>query len=377
MSNDASNMVITITRGPGLRVPFAAVIGEFDIPAAPFDGGSNLATRIAKWLPSNVTSRFALSGKIDTLPQWVMQLAQAITEAHGRMELPVACGVIERIERPGEQRGWIALGYHDAPATTQAMRFALAVALSANQQRDATANMKRQAAAALNTQRLYQPRIQSRGLMRAARQRGIPVYSVADGSAIWQFGQGCKGWHGYSSSTQFDSTTGVMLQQNKVQSNELVRRLGLPGVEHGFADRPQRAVALAENLGYPVVVKPLDSGMGLGVTVNVHSPAEVMTAFRSALKWSPKKQVIIERFLPGDDHRIMVMGGKFQWAIKRTPPEVTGDGLSSIETLIAQKNARIADDDIDKGFAKPVTADDELRRLLASQQMHLEDRPPA
>jgi cyanophycin synthetase len=303
-----------------------------------------------------------------------MLFAQVITEAHGRMELPVACGASERQDG---QRGWIALGYHDAPATAQAMRFALAAALSASQPVDATAKMKPQATATIDKQLACQPRIQSRGLMRAARRRGIPVYSVAEGSSIWQFGQGRKGWHGYSSSTQFDSNTGVMLQQNKVQSNELVRRLGFPGVEHGLADRPLRALALAENLGYPLVVKPLDSGMGLGVTVNVNNPDEVTTAFRTALRWSSRKRVIVERFVPGDDHRIMVTGGKFQWAIKRTPPEVTGDGISSIDTLIAQKNARIADDDIEKGFAKRVTVDDELRRMLASQQMGPEDHPPS
>jgi len=365
-----NHMAVTVTQGPGLRAPFAAVIGDFDIPAYPLTDAADMVARLSQWLPKAIGGRLSAQGTIDNLPYWVMRLAQAITEARGKMDLPADCGY-------DRHRGWVSLGYYDAAATRQALQFALDATLSALQRVDAAAAMKPRADVVVNMQLLSQPDAQARALMRAARERKLPVYSVAGGSIIWQYGQGAKAWHLHTSATQSDSTTGVMLQQNKVHSNELVRRLGLPGVAHGFASSPQRALALAKQLGFPLVIKPLDSGRGAGVTVNVNHLDEVNTAFKNALRWSRKRQVIIERYVKGSDYRIMVTGGKFQWAILRKPPEVVCDGISSIAELIEKKNAGIPHTDMERGFAKHVAVDDEMRRVLATQKMNLDNRPPA
>lgn len=158
-----------------------------------------------------------------------------------------------------------------------------------------------------------------------------------------------------------------MLQQNKAQSNELVHRLGLPDVEHG----------LAAQLGYPLLVKPLDSGQGYGVSVNIQNAEQVAEAFGKVVKHSGTRKVIVERYIAGNDFQLMVTGDRFQWAIKSTPPEVTGDGSSSIAELIERKNAGLSYDLVKKGFAKPVVVDEELRRTLALSGLHLEDRLPA
>ena len=261
-------------------------------------------------------------------------------------------------------------------STLYALRFALAVLQSLHTNAD-DAVMKSRATAALNLQFQRQPKYSSRALMRMAEARSMPVYAVSAELQIWQYGQGCKAWHLHSASTHADSTTGVMLQQNKAQSNELVHRLGLPGVEHGLAARPRQALALAAQLGYPLVVKPLDSGQGYGVSVNIQNAEQVAAAFEKAVKHSGARKVIVERYVAGNDFRLMVTGGCFQWAIKRTPPEVAGDGSSSIAELIERKNAGLSHDLIKKGFAKPVAVDDELRRTLALSGLQLEDRLPA
>jgi len=367
MTDIASRMAITVTHGPSLRVPFAAVIGEFELPASAFTAAADIS-RWAEWLPANVHARIAAPEKTGTLPQRIMQFARAITEAHGRMELPGQCGT-------NGQRGWVALGYHDAPATEQAMRLALEASTTSPGTADTTAALRRHAAATLRAQALRQPDYQERAMIRAARRHGIPVFPVVGGSRIWQYGHGSKGWQCFEASTHADSRTGVMLQRNKMQSNELVRQLGLPGVEHRLATGLQQAIAQAGQLGYPLVVKPVRGGKGKGVSAGLRTPQEVSAAFRKAAIYS--QQVLVERFIPGDDHRIMVTGGKFQWVVRRMPPDVTGDGKSSVAQLIAQKNARITEEEIDKGFVKRVAIDDELLRTLAQQHVALEDCPPA
>ncbi|MEQ1775810.1 MAG: hypothetical protein ABL891_18695 [Burkholderiales bacterium] len=363
-------MAITVTHGPSLRLPFAAVIGDFDVPAYPPTTAAEMAERFSQWLPMNICERLPAQGALDNLPYWVARVAQAITEARGSMNLPVNSGSRQR-------RGWVALSYYDAPATVRALQFSLSATLNALLHADSTVNTRLRAEAAVNMQLLRQPDSQARALMRVARARKMPVYPVAGGSLIWQYGQGRKAQHCYTSATQSDSTTGVLLQQDKMHSNALVRQLGLPGVEHGVAAWMQQALAFARQFGYPLVVKPLDSGGGRGVTVNVNNPDEVKTAFTYAMKWSRKRRVIVEKFVAGKDYRIMVAGGKFLWAIRRMPPEVVGDGASSMAALIEQKNARIPAADVENKFANRVAVDDELRRLLALQQMNLETCPPA
>lgn len=360
---------ITVTHGPSLRAPFSAVIGDLDLPVASGTRAAEFARCMESWLPADCLSRLHLPQQGDDLPQLALLLAQAFTETRGCMNLPATCGATET-------RGWIALGYYDALATQYALRFALAALQGVLTGKDSAA-LKSRANTTLNMQRRRQPNNTTRALMRMARARDIPLYPIAAESQIWQYGQGCKAWHLHTASTHADSTTGVMLQQNKAQSNELVRRLGLPGVEHGLAAQPQQALVLARQLSYPLVVKPLDSGQGYGVTVNIHNAEEVSAAFKKAMRYSRLRQVIIERWVAGDDFRLMVTGGRFQWAIRRSPPEVTGDGASTIAELIARKNAGIAQDLIDNGFGKPVTVDDEVRRTLAAHGWNPEHRLPA
>ena len=98
--------------------------------------------------------------------------------------------------------------------------------------------------------------------MRVARERAMPVYAVAAESSIC-IRAGLQGMHFHTASTQADANTGVMLQQNKAHSNTLVRRLGFPGIEHGIVTHAQQALALARQLGFPLVVKPARQRTGI------------------------------------------------------------------------------------------------------------------
>jgi cyanophycin synthetase len=153
----------------------------------------------------------------------------------------------------------------------------------------------------------------------------------------------------------------------------LVRRLGFPGVEHGVADNSANAVRVAAQIGYPVVIKPIDSSQGRGVTVGVISDEDVIAAFAQAHAFSPGR-VVVERFVHGDDHRLAVHGGRLAYALRRSPPRVVGDGKHTVAELINIENESRPDAHVNKGYLKKLKVDDNMLAVLRAQQLSLHDR---
>ena len=176
------------------------------------------------------------------------------------------------------------------------------------------------------------------------------------------------------SANHFDSLPGARLSQNKVLSNQLVERLGFPGVVHGVADSTQAAIGLARSIGFPVVVKPINAGKGTGVTANITTEGELARAFDVANGVSPGA-VIVERHVAGDDHRIVVLGGKLTWTIQRLPPRVVGDGRHTISELIEIENRARSDAGAESDLTQ-LSIDADMRAQLEKQGFSPDDRPP-
>ena len=92
----------------------------------------------------------------------------------------------------------------------------------------------------------------------------------------------------------------------------------------------------AEKIGYPVVVKPYNANHGRGITVHLTSAEQVRTAFDVAREHS--RSVIVESFIAGEDHRMLVINGELIAVAKRVPGHVVGDGVHTIEQLVEQVN---------------------------------------
>jgi D-alanine-D-alanine ligase-like ATP-grasp enzyme len=176
-----------------------------------------------------------------------------------------------------------------------------------------------------------------RTLVREAQGRFIPIKSVARGSGIWMFGQGKNGHHFYYAASESDSFSGMLLQKDKLLSNRLIIDLGFPGVKHLVVKNQRELSYASNNVGFPLVVKPISSGQGNGVTANITSDNELIKAFNKALLFS-EKGVIVEKFIPGNDYRIAIFGGKVQWVALRSVAKICGDGVSSIQRLISAEN---------------------------------------
>ncbi len=80
-----------------------------------------------------------------------------------------------------------------------------------------------------------------------------------------------------------------------------------------------------------MVVKPQDGNQGKGVTVNITTREQLPAAYDSAAAYG---EVMVEKFLPGFDFRLLVVGDKLVAAARRDPPQVIGDGRHTVRQLV-------------------------------------------
>ncbi|MEJ7934841.1 cyanophycin synthetase [Sphingobium sp. AN558] len=172
-------------------------------------------------------------------------------------------------------------------------------------------------------------------LVEAARRRMIPVTRL-DQHGLILFGFGSRQQRIRASITGRTSQIGVMLAANKDATKGLLAAAGLPVPAGVIVRSREEAQAAARKIGGTLVVKPLDGNHGRGVSTGLQSAEEIGDAFDIAACISAR--VIVEQQLPGNDHRILVVGGKVVAVAERVPAHVTGDGIHSIEALIDQIN---------------------------------------
>jgi cyanophycin synthetase len=172
-------------------------------------------------------------------------------------------------------------------------------------------------------------------MVRAALARDIPVTQLV--GRFLAFGHGRYQQRLSASATTLTNSIASHLAANKTYTHRVLEAAGLPMARYGRAYSVREAVAAAERIGYPVVVKPNSESMGAAVSVGMKNRREVTAAYRRARRLT--RSVIVEEFVRGDDHRLLIVGGKLVAAAKRVPAHVVGDGVHSVEQLVALVNA--------------------------------------
>ena len=173
-------------------------------------------------------------------------------------------------------------------------------------------------------------------LVRAAEERGIPWLRLNDYSLV-QFGHGKYQRRIQATVTSETRHIAVEIASDKEETNKILGDLGLPVPRQRTVRSAEQAVRAAERLGYPVVVKPLDANHGRGVVLDLRDSASVRAGFEKAREHA--RTVIVENYLAGYDHRMLVVNGKFIAVAKRVPGHVVGDGEKTIGQLVAQVNS--------------------------------------
>jgi cyanophycin synthetase len=172
-------------------------------------------------------------------------------------------------------------------------------------------------------------------LVRAAEDRRIPWIRLNEQSLI-QFGHGRFQQRIQATITSRTSHIAVELASDKEETNRILAHLGLPVPRQRLVQREDDAVTAAERIGYPVVVKPFNANHGRGISIHLTTEEQVRTAFEVAREHS--RSVIVESFITGDDHRMLVVNGELVAVSKRVPGHVMGDGVHTIEQLMEEVN---------------------------------------
>jgi cyanophycin synthetase len=135
-----------------------------------------------------------------------------------------------------------------------------------------------------------------------------------------------------------DSAMGAKMAQNKIHTAHLLRMAGLPAPEHKVLKTKEEALFAAQQLGWPVVIKPADQDRGEGVSVGVTNEKLLFDAFETAYKASRSKQVIVEREVSGVCCRVFIANNQLLYVVKRLPKSLVGDGKTTINDLIKEAN---------------------------------------
>ncbi len=207
----------------------------------------------------------------------------------------------------------------------------------------------------------------------AAVARGIPYRRLTQGSLV-QLGWGHK--QRRIQAAEIDSTSAIAeeIAQDKELTKQLLHAAGIPVPRGKVVDSPEQAWAVACELGGPVVVKPRDGNQGKGVTVNAQTREQVIAGYHTARSF--RSDVIVERYLPGIDYRLLVVGNQLVAAARREPPLVIGDGERTVAQLVDQVNADPRRGD---GHATPLTRisiDEIALDRLAEQGLTPDSVPP-
>ena len=168
-------------------------------------------------------------------------------------------------------------------------------------------------------------------LVRAAEERGIPWLRLNQYSLV-QFGHGRFQQRIQATTTGRTSNIAVELASDKEETNGILRDLGLPVPQQILVRSEPDAVRAAERIGYPVVLKPLSGNHGRGVAINLRTADEVEVGFQKASEHG--RTIVVESYIEGFDHRLLVINGELVAAAKRVPGHVVGDGEHSIEQLV-------------------------------------------
>jgi cyanophycin synthetase len=166
-----------------------------------------------------------------------------------------------------------------------------------------------------------------------AEARGIPWFRLNKYS-LCQLGYGANQKRIQATVTSETSSIGVELACDKEDTKYLLEQAEVAVPKGDIIRRESSLKDACSYVGYPLVIKPVDGNHGRGITVDIQNYEDALAAFAHAKNSSKSGAIIVEKFITGEDYRLLVINNVLVAAAKRTPAHVIGDGKSSVETLI-------------------------------------------
>ena len=307
---------------------------ELDRPSTDFPGFND---RLMSWLPSMIEHRCSIGERggffqrlrDGTYPGHILE--HVTLELQSLVGREVGFGRARETSEAGVYR--VVVKYHEERLARECLNTGRALVLAAIHDRpfDLKAELDRLRDFAQDA--CLGP--STGAIVDAATARGIPAWRMNTDSMV-QLGYGVKQRRIQAAETDRTGAIAEEIAQDKELTRTLLKAVGVPVPEGLPVSDADDAWAVACDIGVPVVIKPRDGNQGRGVATNLTTREQILAAYQAALAES--KQVIVEKFAPGHDYRVLVVGSKVVAAARREPAQVFGDGIHTILQLVDLAN---------------------------------------
>ena len=166
----------------------------------------------------------------------------------------------------------------------------------------------------------------------AADDRHIPYIRLLENGNLVQLGYGAAMRRIWTAETDRTSAIAEGISRDKDLTKSLLQCCGVPVPEGREVESPEDAWEAAQDIGLPVCVKPVDGNHGRGVFIDLNSREDIEMAFKVAV--DEGSGVLVERSIPGSEHRLLIIGGKLVAANRGDVVKVTGDGRQTVRELV-------------------------------------------
>jgi len=210
-------------------------------------------------------------------------------------------------------------------------------------------------------------------IVEEAVSRGIPFLRLGRNSLI-QLGAGVNQMRFQATITCKTSNIAVDIACNKEQTKKMLDEASIPVAKGDICYDEEDLQETIEDIGYPIVIKPLDGNHGKGASINVTNWEDAVKGLWHAKDYS--RRVIVEKFITGFDFRVLVINNEVVAAAQRVPAHVIGNGKNNIKELID-----ITNEDPRRGYGHEnvlteITIDKSTERLVENAGYTLESILP-
>jgi len=366
-------------RGPNIWANFPVLEAWVDLQqlhGVMSDQLPGLNERLASWLPSLAEHRCSTGQRGGFLKRLASGTSLGHVLEHVTLELqslagtPVSFGRARETSQSGVVR--VVVEYREEELARACLKTAHELVLAAVEDRpfDVAAEMKRLEDLAHDV--CLGPSTGS--IVRAAEARGIPVRRLNTGSLV-QLGTGARQRRILTAETDRTGAIAESIAQDKELTRTLLRQVGVPVPSGRPVTDAEDAWEAAQEIGVPVVVKPQYGNQGRGVITNLSTKAQVLAAFANAREEG--SCIMVEKFAPGADYRLLVIGNKLVAAARREPAHVIGDAQHTIRQLVDEVNRDPRRSDDHATVLTKIKLDQIALDVLAEQGFTPDSVPPA
>lgn len=198
-------------------------------------------------------------------------------------------------------------------------------------------------------------------IVEEAERRGIPWLRLDEYNLV-QLGTGRFQKRIRATLTSDTPYLGVDAADHKLLATMLLRDAGIPVPETVATSSVEDALEFFRRVGKPLAIKPLSGSLGRGVTLGAADDSSI----RRGYQWAAEigGQVIVQPMLRGSTYRLLVIGQKMVAAVRQRPPEIEGDGASTIVQLVEELNVSQERQLGDKAKLTRIEIDEITERIL-------------